>query len=255
MRLLRFRSGDRIATGAILEDDTITVLEGTFFDRPVPTGELIPLQDVDLLAPILPSKIVAVGKNYAAHAAEFGMTVPEEPLLFLKPSTAVIGPNDPIPLLPISRRVDYEGELAVVIGRLARNVWAEEAGRYILGHTIANDLTLRDLQKTDDQWARAKGFDGSCPLGPWIETDLDPGEVFLQTRVNGEPRQQATTSDMVFGVAELIEYVTSFMTMLPGDVLLTGTPEGVGPLSPGDVVDVEVDGIGVLSNPVGPVAG
>jgi 2-keto-4-pentenoate hydratase/2-oxohepta-3-ene-1,7-dioic acid hydratase in catechol pathway len=250
MRLLRFRIGNRIATGAIVEDDTIRVLEGTFFERPVPTGEEIPLAEVELLAPILPSKIVAVGKNYAAHAAEFGMSVPEEPLLFLKPSTAVIGPGDPIPLLPISRRVDYEGELAVVIGRLARYVKAEEAGRYILGHTIANDVTLRDLQKTDDQWARAKGFDGSCPLGPWIETDLDPTDVFLQTRVNGEPRQQATTADMVFGIAELIEYITVFMTLLPGDVLLTGTPEGVGKLEPGDVVEVDVDGIGILSNPV-----
>jgi 2-keto-4-pentenoate hydratase/2-oxohepta-3-ene-1,7-dioic acid hydratase in catechol pathway len=253
MRLLRFRYGDRIATGAILEDDTIKVLRGTFFDDPVPTGEEVPLDDVRLLAPILPSKIVAVGKNYAAHAAEFGMTVPEEPLLFLKPSTAVIGPGDPIPLLPVSRRVDYEGELAVVIGRLARHVKAEEAGRYILGHTIANDVTLRDLQKTDDQWTRAKGFDGSCPLGPWIETDLDPTDVFLQTRVNGEPRQQAQTTEMVFGIAELIEYITAFMTLLPGDVLLTGTPEGVGKLEPGDVVEVEVDGIGVLSNPAGPV--
>ena len=252
MRLLRFRFGDRIATGAIVEDDTIRVLEGTFFERPVPTGEEIPLDDVRLLAPILPSKIVAVGKNYVAHAAEFGMTVPEEPLLFLKPSTAVIGPGDPIELLPISRRVDYEGELAVVISRLARHVRAEEAGSVILGHTIANDVTLRDLQKTDDQWARAKGFDGSCPLGPWIETDLDPADVFLQTRVNGEPRQQATTSDMVFGIAELIEYITAFMTLLPGDVLLTGTPEGVGKLEPSDVVEIEVDGIGVLSNPVAP---
>jgi 2-keto-4-pentenoate hydratase/2-oxohepta-3-ene-1,7-dioic acid hydratase in catechol pathway len=252
MRLLRFRFGDRIATGAILEDDTIRVLEGTFFERPVPTGEEIPLDDVRLLAPVLPSKIVAVGKNYAAHAAEFGMTVPEEPLLFLKPSTAVIGPGDPIELLPISRRVDYEGELAVVISRLARHVRAEEAGSVILGHTIANDVTLRDLQKTDDQWARAKGFDGSCPLGPWIETDLDPTDVFLQTRVNGEPRQQASTTDMVFGIAELIEYITAFMTLLPGDVLLTGTPEGVGKLEPGDVVEVEVDGIGVLTNPVAP---
>jgi len=250
MRLLRFRFGDRIATGAILEDDTIRVLEGTFFERPVPTGEEIPLDDVRLLAPVLPSKIVAVGKNYAAHAAEFGMTVPEEPLLFLKPSTAVIGPGDPIELLPISRRVDYEGELAVVISRLAKHVRAEEAGSVILGHTIANDVTLRDLQKTDDQWARAKGFDGSCPLGPWIETDLDPTDVFLQTRVNGEPRQQASTTDMVFGIAELIEYITRFMTLLPGDVLLTGTPEGVGKLEPGDVVEVEVDGIGVLTNPV-----
>jgi 2-keto-4-pentenoate hydratase/2-oxohepta-3-ene-1,7-dioic acid hydratase in catechol pathway len=254
MRLLRFRYGDRIATGAILENDTIKVLKGTFFEDPLPTGEEVALDDVRLLAPVLPSKIVAVGKNYAAHAAEFGMTVPEEPLLFLKPSTAVIGPGDPIPLLPISHRVDYEGELAVVIGSLARSVKAEEAGKVILGHTIGNDVTLRDLQKTDDQWARAKGFDGSCPLGPWIETDLDPNDVFLQTRVNGEVRQQATTTDMVFGIAELIEYITSFMTLLPGDVLLTGTPEGVGPLSPGDVVEVEVDGIGVLSNPVGEVA-
>jgi len=254
MRLLRFRYGDRIATGAILEDDTIKVLKGTFFEDPLPTGEEVALDDVRLLAPVLPSKIVAVGKNYAAHAAEFGMTVPEEPLLFLKPSTAVIGPGDPIPLLPISHRVDYEGELAVVIGSLARSVKAEEAGKVILGHTIGNDVTLRDLQKTDDQWARAKGFDGSCPLGPWIETDLDPTDVFLQTRVNGEVRQQATTTDMVFGIAELIEYITSFMTLLPGDVLLTGTPEGVGPLSPGDVVEVQVDGIGVLSNPVGEVA-
>jgi 2-keto-4-pentenoate hydratase/2-oxohepta-3-ene-1,7-dioic acid hydratase in catechol pathway len=254
MRLLRFRYGDRIATGAILEDDTIKVLKGTFFEDPLPTGEEVPLADVRLLAPVLPSKIVAVGKNYAAHAAEFGMTVPEEPLLFLKPSTAVIGPGDPIPLLPISHRVDYEGELAVVIGSLARRVKAEEAGKVILGHTIGNDVTLRDLQKTDDQWARAKGFDGSCPLGPWIETDLDPNDVFLQTRVNGEVRQQATTTDMVFGIAELIEYITSFMTLLPGDVLLTGAPEGVGPLSPADVVEVEVDGIGVLSNPVGEVA-
>src|SRR5215212_7870055 len=251
MRLLRFRHGDRIATGvADTYDDTVRVLAGTFFEDPLPTGEELPLDELHLLAPILPSKLVCVGKNYAAHAAEFGMTVPEEPLLFLKPSTAVIGPGDPIPLPPISRRVDFEGELAVVIGRLARFVKAEEAGLYILGHTIANDVTLRDLQKTDDQWARAKGFDGSCPLGPWIETDLDPTDVFLQTRVNGEPRQQATTSDMVFGIAELIEYITSFMTLLPGDVLLTGTPEGVGKLEPGDVVEVDVDGIGVLSNPV-----
>jgi 2-keto-4-pentenoate hydratase/2-oxohepta-3-ene-1,7-dioic acid hydratase in catechol pathway len=203
-----------------------------------------------LLAPVVPSKVVCVGKNYAAHAAEFGMTVPEEPLLFLKPSTAVIGPRDPIRLLPISRRVDYEGELAVVIGRFARNVATEDASRYVLGYTCANDVTLRDLQKTDDQWVRAKGFDGSCPLGPWIETDLDPTDVRVETRVNGEIRQAGQTSDMVFGVATLIEYVTSFMTLLPGDVLLTGTPEGVGKLDPGDTVEVEVDGLGTLSNPV-----
>jgi 2-keto-4-pentenoate hydratase/2-oxohepta-3-ene-1,7-dioic acid hydratase in catechol pathway len=251
MRLVRFRFGDRIATGAAeFTADSIRVLKGTFFEDPLPTGEEVPFDDVRLLAPVLPSKLVCVGKNYAAHAAEFDSDVPEEPLLFLKPSTAVIGPNDPIRLLPISRRVDYEGELAVVIGRIARNVRTEDAYKHILGYTCANDVTLRDLQKTDDQWARAKGFDGSCPLGPWIETDLDPTDVRVETRLNGDVRQAGQTSDMAFGVATLIEYVTSFMTLLPGDAILTGTPEGVGKLSPGDVVEVEVDGIGTLANPV-----
>jgi 2-keto-4-pentenoate hydratase/2-oxohepta-3-ene-1,7-dioic acid hydratase in catechol pathway len=255
MRLVRFRHGDRIATGAVDRGrEVVRILQGTFFEDPIPTGEEVPLDDVRLLAPVLPSKIVCVGKNYAAHAAEFDMTVPDEPLLFLKPSTAVIGPHDPIRLLPISHRVDYEGELAVVIGRLARDVRAEEAFRVILGYTCANDVTLRDLQKTDDQWARAKGFDGSCPLGPWVETDVDPNDVRLWTRLNEDTVQSGQTSDMVFGVATLIEYVTAFMTLLPGDVLLTGTPEGVGPLHHGDVVEVEVEGVGTLSNPVMGVA-
>jgi 2-keto-4-pentenoate hydratase/2-oxohepta-3-ene-1,7-dioic acid hydratase in catechol pathway len=251
MRLVRCRHADRIVTGAVQPgDDVVRILQGTFFEDPIPTGEEVPIDDVRLLAPILPSKLVCVGKNYAAHAAEFGMTVPDEPLLFLKPSTAVIGPHDPIRLLPISKRVDYEGELAVVIGRLARDIRAEEAFRVILGYTCANDVTLRDLQKTDDQWARAKGFDGSCPLGPWIETDVDPNEVRLWTRLNGDTVQSGQSQDMVYGVATLIEYITSFMTLLPGDVLLTGTPEGVGRLSDGDVVEVEVEGVGTLSNPV-----
>jgi len=251
MRLVRFRFDDRIATGAIDEgSDDIRVLQGTFFEDPVPTGEEVPLADVRLLAPVLPSKLVCVGKNYAAHAAEFGMEVPEEPLLFLKPSTSVIGPGDPIRLLPISERVDYEGELAVVIGRLARDVRAEDAFQVILGYTCANDVTLRDLQHANDQWTRAKGFDGSCPLGPWIETSLDPNDVRVETRLNGDIRQAGQTSDMVFGVATLIEYITTFMTLLPGDVLLTGTPEGVGKLEAGDVVEVEVDGVGTLRNPV-----
>ena len=249
MRLLRFRHGDRIATGvADTHDDTVRVLAGTFFEDPLPTGEELLLGALHLLAPVLPSKLVCVGKNYAAHAAEWGQTVPDEPLLFLKPSTAVIGPNDPIPLLPVSRRVDYEGELAVVIGRLAKDVKSEDAFRVILGYTCGNDVTLRDLQKTDDQWARAKGFDGSAPLGPWIETDLDPNDVVVETRLNGEVRQHASSVDMVYGVATLIEYITSFMTLLPGDVLLTGTPEGVGKLSPGDLVEVEVEGVGTLAN-------
>ena len=249
MRLVRFRFGDRIATGAVEDgSDVIRVLRGTFFADPLPTGEEVPLDLVRMLAPVLPSKVVAVGKNYATHAAEFGGEVPEEPLIFLKPSTSVSGPGDPISLLPISHRVDYEGELAVVMGRIAKNVGAEDAGKFILGYTCGNDVTLRDLQKKDGQWGRAKGFDGSCPIGPWIETLLDPGDVYLETRVNGEIRQAAQTSEMVFGVATLIEFVTTFMTLLPGDVLMTGTPEGVGKLQPGDVVDVEIEGIGTLTN-------
>jgi 2-keto-4-pentenoate hydratase/2-oxohepta-3-ene-1,7-dioic acid hydratase in catechol pathway len=251
MRLVRFRFADRIAHGAVEDgSDAVRVLRGTFFEDPLPTGEEVPLDDVRLLAPVLPSKVVAVGKNYAAHAAEFGGEVPEEPLLFLKPSTAVTGPGDPIPLPPISRRVDYEGELAVVIGRLARHVPAEEAGKFVLGYTCGNDVTLRDLQEKDGQWTRAKGFDGSCPLGPWIETVLDPTDVRIETRLNGDTRQFASTSDMVFGVGTLIEFVTAFMTLLPGDVLMTGTPEGVGKLEPGDRVEVEIEGIGILANPV-----
>jgi len=251
MRLLRFRHGDRIATGvAETGDDTVRVLGGTFFEDPLPTGEELALDELHLLAPVLPSKLVCVGKNYEAHAAEWGQTVPEEPLLFLKPSTAVLGPNDAITLLPISRRIDYEGELVVVIGRLAKDIRAEDAYRVILGYTCGNDVTLRTLQKTDDQWARAKGFDGSAPIGPWIETDLDPNDVVVEARLNGEVRQRASTVDMVFGVATLIEYITSFMTLLPGDMIMTGTPEGVGELAPGDVVEVEVEGVGTLANTV-----
>jgi 2-keto-4-pentenoate hydratase/2-oxohepta-3-ene-1,7-dioic acid hydratase in catechol pathway len=249
MRLIRYRFGDRISTG-VLEGETIRTLRGTFFEDPVFSGEEAPLADVRVLAPVLPSKAVCVGKNYAAHAAEFGGEVPEEPLLFLKPSTAIIGPGDPIQLLPISHRVDYEGEIAIVIGRLTRRVDPEQAARSILGYTCANDVTLRDIQGRDEQWTRAKGFDGSCPLGPWIETDLDPSDVPLETRVNGETRQSARTSDMVFGPVALIAYIATFMTLLPGDVVLTGTPEGVGRLEPEDRVEVDIGGIGVLSNPV-----
>ncbi|MFM7719114.1 MAG: fumarylacetoacetate hydrolase family protein [Actinomycetota bacterium] len=252
MRLLRFRHGDRIAHGVSeYGSDAVRVIRGTFFEDPVPTGEEVALEGLALLAPVLPSKVVAIGKNYAAHAAEFGGDVPEQPLLFLKPSTAVQGPGDAIPLPAISRRVDYEGELAVVMGRLARRVPAEDVARYVLGYTCANDVTLRDLQGSDGHWIRAKAFDGSLPLGPWIETSLDPTDVRVETRLNGEIVQAAQTSDMVFGVAELVAHITEFMTLLPGDVVITGTPEGVGPLSPGDRIEVEVDGIGTLGNVVG----
>ena len=249
MRLARFRAGDRIATGAV-EDDHVHPLSGTFFQDPVPTGEEIPLSSVRLLAPVLPSKVVAVGRNYVEHAEEMGAEVPEEPLIFLKPSTAVVGPDDPIPHPKVSQRVEHEGELAIVIGRLARHVRAEEAARYILGFTCANDVTARDLQRKDGQWSRAKGFDGFCPVGPWIETQLDASDVAVECRVNGETRQASRTSRLTFGPGELVEYVSAVMTLLPGDVILTGTPAGVGPLEPGDTVEVEVEGIGVLRNEV-----
>jgi 2-keto-4-pentenoate hydratase/2-oxohepta-3-ene-1,7-dioic acid hydratase in catechol pathway len=246
---VRFRHGSRIATGT-LEGDYVRPLRGTFFEDPIPTGEEVPGADVRLLAPVIPSKVVAVGRNYLEHAEEMGTDVPEEPVIFLKPSTAVIGSGDPIPYPPQSVRVDHEGELAVVIGRLARNVPTDEAGRFILGFTCANDVTARDLQLKDGQWTRGKGFDGFCPLGPWVETELDPTDLAVECRVNGEARQAARTSQLVFGPGELVAFVSSVMTLLPGDVILTGTPAGVGPMSVGDTVEVEVEGVGVLSNEV-----
>jgi 2-keto-4-pentenoate hydratase/2-oxohepta-3-ene-1,7-dioic acid hydratase in catechol pathway len=249
VRLVRFRNGGRIATG-VVEEDFVRPLQGTFFENPVPTGEDIPLSQVRLLAPVIPSKVVAIGKNYMEHAEEMGGKVPEEPLIFLKPSTAVIGPDDPIPYPAIAERVDPEAELGIVIGRLARRVRAEEAGKFILGYTCGNDVTARDLQARDGQWSRAKGFDGFCPLGPWVETQLDPTDVEVQCRVNGEVRQAARTSQLAFGPATLVEFITQVMTLLPGDVILTGTPAGIAPVKPGDKVEVEVEGIGVLANEV-----
>ena len=225
-------------------------LRGTFFEDPVPTGEEVPLDAVRLLAPVLPSKIVAVGRNYADHAEELGNPMPEEPMIFLKPSTSVIGPGDDIPYPGQSTRVDHEAELAVVVGRLARRVPLEEVGKFVLGYTCANDVTARDLQDRDAQWTRAKSFDGFCPLGPWVETELNPLDLAVECRVNGDTRQAGRTSQIAFGPAELIEFVSQVMTLLPGDVVLTGTPAGVGPLQVGDRVEVEVEGIGVLQNGV-----
>jgi 2-keto-4-pentenoate hydratase/2-oxohepta-3-ene-1,7-dioic acid hydratase in catechol pathway len=250
MRLVRFRHGDRIATGHV-EGEFVRPLRGTFFEEPVPTGEEVPLDSIRLLAPVLPSKVVAVGRNYVEHAQEMGADVPEEPVIFLKPSTAVAGPDDDIPYPPISHQVEFEGELAVVIGRLARRVRAEEAGAVILGYTCGNDVTARDLQRQDGQWTRGKGFDGFCPLGPWIQTEVDGIDLAIETRVNGTARQSARTSQMSFGPGALVEFVSQVMTLLPGDVILTGTPAGVGPLEVGDVVEVEIEGIGTLRNGVG----
>jgi len=215
------------------------------------TGASHQSDDVRLLAPVLPSKVIAVGKNYADHAREMGGEPPAEPVLFLKPSTAISGPGDPIRYpVGLTQRVDYEGELAVIIGRLCREVPAGQAADVIFGYTCANDVTARDLQERDGQWARAKGFDTFCPLGPWIETDVDPADLELVTSVNGEVRQRARTSQLLHDVAELVAYASSVMTLLPGDVLLTGTPAGVGPLEVGDEVSVTIENIGTLTNPV-----
>lgn len=251
MRLARFRYGDRIATGAV-DGDALRALRGTFFENPVPSGERIPIAGVRLLAPVIPTKVIGVARNYPAHAEELGSPVPSEPMLFIKPATSVIGPGDPIPLPVGSERVDHEGELGVVIGRLCRRVGEDEAVKYILGYTCANDVTARDWQAKDGQWARAKGSDGFCPLGPWIETEVDPADLEVTVRVNGNVRQSGRTSAMVFSPAELVAYASRTITLLPGDVVITGTPPGVGPMAPGDRVEVEVEGIGVLENEVAP---
>ena len=262
MRIARFSAGEDplfgVVTGELdefgqpAEDSVVVELVGDpLYAGIQPTQTEHRLADVRLLAPVIPrSKVVAIGKNYAAHAAEMDSELPEEPLMFLKPNTAVVGPGDQIFYPPQSERVDYEGELAVVIGRICRDVPAEQATDVILGYTIANDVTARDLQKKDGQWSRAKGFDSFCPLGPWIETELDPGDLAVECRVNGGLRQQGRTSDMLHSVAELVSYASAVMTLLPGDILLTGTPAGVGPIVDGDTVEVRIEGIGTLRNPV-----
>jgi 2-keto-4-pentenoate hydratase/2-oxohepta-3-ene-1,7-dioic acid hydratase in catechol pathway len=215
------------------------------------TGLRFPLADVRLLAPILPSKVICIGKNYADHVREMGGEPPREPVIFLKPSTAVCGPGDPIQRpADLAERVDFEGELAVVIGRLCRQVPADRVAEVIFGYTCANDVTARDLQARDGQWTRAKGFDTFCPLGPWIETAIDPADLELSTVLNGEVKQNSRTSLLLHGAHSLVAFVSQVMTLLPGDVLLTGTPAGIGPMDKGDQVTVAIEGIGALTNPV-----
>ena len=248
MKLIRYRHPDGTIGFGVVEGEAVYELAHDAHGGALPGHRVAALEEVELLAPVRPAKIIALGKNYRDHAAEMGSDVPSEPLIFLKPPTTVIGPGEPILLPEVSARVDYEGELAVVIGRRARHVPREEALRYVLGYTCANDVTARDLQRKDEQWTRAKGFDTFCPLGPWIVTDLDPGRLTVETRVNGEVRQRGNTADLVFDVPHLVAYISRVMTLEPGDVILTGTPAGVGPLQAGDVVEVEIEGIGVLRN-------
>jgi 2-keto-4-pentenoate hydratase/2-oxohepta-3-ene-1,7-dioic acid hydratase in catechol pathway len=252
MRFLRVSRPDGPAFAALHADGQHAILvEGTPFSEYTLTDQVAPLDALTLLPPVLPTKILCVGKNYAAHASEMGGEVPAEPLIFSKPSTAVIGPGQPIVLPTLSEEVHHEAELAVVISRICKQVPVDSARDVIMGYTCANDVTARDLQARDGQWVRAKGFDTFAPLGPWIDTDFDPaagGAVIC--RVDGAVRQQGTLDDMVFGVAELIAYCSAFATLLPGDVILTGTPAGVGPLTAGQTVEVEVEGLGTLANPV-----
>jgi 2-keto-4-pentenoate hydratase/2-oxohepta-3-ene-1,7-dioic acid hydratase in catechol pathway len=250
MRLVRFALGDRESYG-VLKGEAISPIQETPFRETLKTGELIPLDNVNLLAPCEPSKIIALGLNYQDHAAEFGRQVPDEPLIFLKPSTSVIGPEADIIYPQMSRRVDYEAELAVIIGKTARRVKEENALEYVLGYTCFNDVTARDLQKKDGLFTRAKGFDTFAAMGPWIETGIDdPDNLIVEAHLNGEPRQHSSTNNMVFGVRRLISFISQEMTLLPGDVIATGTPAGVGPMRPGDVVEIRVEGIGTLRNRV-----
>lgn len=253
MRIARYSAAGAVHYG-VVEGSEVLELPGHPFAQAgaglTTTGVAHDLDDVRLLAPVIPSKVVGIGSNYTDHAAEMGGAVPAEPLMFLKPTTALIGAEDPIVLPPESAEVHFEAELAVVIGRMCRRVPAADAGSVILGYTCANDVTARDLQRTDGQWSRAKGFDTFCPLGPWIDTELDPTDVTVECEVNGVTTQRASTATMGHGVHELVQAVSAVMTLLPGDVILTGTPAGVGPLTQGDEVAVTVSGLGTLVNPV-----
>jgi 2-keto-4-pentenoate hydratase/2-oxohepta-3-ene-1,7-dioic acid hydratase in catechol pathway len=253
VRIARYSADGEVAFGVVESDpdgDVVAEIAGHPFGPVTFSGVRRPLGSVKLLAPVLPSKVCAIGKNYAEHANEMGGEVPESPLLFLKPSTSVCASGDPIAYPPSSSRVDYEGELAVVIGRLCRDVPQERAMEVVFGYTCANDVTARDQQASDGQWSRAKGYDSFCPLGPWIETDVDWNDLGVTTTLNGEVKQDGRTSQIVHRVPALIAYITACMTLLPGDVILTGTPAGVGPMSVGDEVAVEIDGIGRLVNHV-----
>ncbi|ATD71582.1 MULTISPECIES: fumarylacetoacetate hydrolase family protein [Gordonia] len=253
MRLGRIASPDGVAFVSVEgegDDAVAKEIAEHPFGTPTFTGRSWKMADVRVLAPILASKVICIGKNYAAHAAEMGGEAPADPVIFIKPNTSIIGPEVPIVRPPSSERVDYEGELAVVIGRPCKDVKAAQAKDVILGYTIANDVTARDQQKIDGQWTRGKSYDTFCPLGPWIETSFDPSDVELVTELDGEVKQRTRTSLMLHDIGEIVEWITRIMTLLPGDVILTGTPEGVGPMVAGQRVSVTVNGIGTLSNPV-----
>ncbi|MFJ6721330.1 MULTISPECIES: fumarylacetoacetate hydrolase family protein [unclassified Streptomyces] len=251
MRIVRFEKAGTIRHGILADDEVVPLIGGPFgpLDAP-PDAPRFPLREVRLLAPVTPGKVLAIGRNYAEHAAELGNEVPEEPLVFLMPGSAVIGPGEAIVKPSYTDELHHEAELAAVIGRTCRDLTPEQVPAHVLGYTCANDVTARDLQGPDRQWWRAKGSDTFCPIGPWVETELDVSAVGVRARVNGETRQDGNSSHMVHTVDRLISHISSAMTLHPGDVILTGTPAGVGPLRRGDRVTVSVEGIGELTNHV-----
>ncbi len=250
MQIIRFQFANEAPAWGWVNEKMVGLISGSPFGEYRRQSASIPMEKVRLLAPATPSKILGVGRNYAAHAQEQNVEVPEIPLIFLKPPSAIIGPQDKIELPPQSQQVEHEAELAVVIGKRGRWISAEQAEEYILGYTIGLDITARDLQRRDGQWSRGKGFDTFCPLGPWIETELDTSDVIISCRVNGELRQMASTREMIFTIPQLVAYISSAMTLEAGDVILTGTPSGIGKLAAGDIVMAEIEGIGTLRNEV-----
>lgn len=250
MRLIRFITKTEPAQYGWVNDTLVGKIAGSPFGEFQRLEATLPLESVQLLAPLVPAKIICIGRNYAEHIKETKAEVPTTPLLFLKPPSSVIGPGQTIYLPPQSEHVDHEAELAVVVGKRGRWIQPSDALNYIFGYTIANDVTARDLQRKDGQWTRSKGFDTFCPLGPWIETELNPVDVMISCHVNGVLRQMASTRDMIFHIDQLVAYASSIMTIDTGDVILTGTPAGISQLHPNDIVEVSIDGIGTLRNPV-----
>jgi 2-keto-4-pentenoate hydratase/2-oxohepta-3-ene-1,7-dioic acid hydratase in catechol pathway len=250
MRFVRFQTGKEEPKYGWIDGDRVGPLTASPVQEYRRLDAILNLDQVKLLAPILPSKIICVGRNYIDHAREQGAEIQEYPILFMKPVSAVIGTGENIILPPQSQRVDQEAELVVVIGKRGRWINEEQANRYIFGYTIANDVTARDLQERDGQWTRAKGFDTFCPLGPWIETEIDVSDVLISCRVNGDLRQMASSREMIFPISHLVAYISSIMTLEPGDIILTGTPAGVGALKSEDIVEITIDGLGTLKNSV-----
>jgi 2-keto-4-pentenoate hydratase/2-oxohepta-3-ene-1,7-dioic acid hydratase in catechol pathway len=251
MKIVRYQDGPSIKWG-LVEEKMVREMEGDPLGSFQPSSRTKDLEAVRLLSPCLPSKIVALGLNYRDHAAEVKLEVPKEPLIFLKPSTSVIGPGDPIVYPKMSRRVDYEAELAVVIRKRAKAVPEASAAEYILGYTCLNDVTARDLQPKEGQWTLSKSFDTFAPIGPWIVTDIDPHRLDISSYLNGERKQHSNTQNLIFGPHQLVSYISRIMTLLPGDVIATGTPSGISPMAVGDTIEIVIEGIGTLSNPIGP---